>query len=150
MRKDRENHGKSKTREYRIWQNMRNRCYYLNSSEYNSHGGRGIIVCDRWKNSFLNFLEDMGLSNGLSIDRINNDGNYEPSNCRWATPAQQSLNTRRNHLLTYKGVTKTIKEWNIEKGFGRGTIPTRIKYGWSIEKIIETPSRVKSKTNINY
>lgn len=92
--------GLSKTRLHRIWQNMRNRCYYKNLPEFKYWGGRGITVCNEWKNSFLAFY-DWSMANGyndnLSIDRIDVDGNYCPDNCRWATAAEQQKNRRVNH-----------------------------------------------------
>lgn len=89
-------HGMSKSRPYRIWRNMINRCHYEKYAERHLYGGRGISVCDRWRLSFENFIADMGVpSNGLSIDRIDTDGNYEPGNCRWATAKEQSANRRK-------------------------------------------------------
>ena len=89
-------HGKSKTREYRIWAGMISRCHDVNSSSYSRYGGRGIFVCSRWRNSFENFLSDMGErpSPSHSIDRINNEKGYSPENCRWADPFQQARNKR--------------------------------------------------------
>lgn len=88
-------HGMSKTRLYRIWHNMKNRCFYTKDKHFNDYGGRGITVCDEWKNDFESFKK-WSLSNGysdeLTIDRINNDGNYEPSNCRWVTMKEQCKN----------------------------------------------------------
>jgi hypothetical protein len=92
--KERATHGKRHTRVWRIWQAMKNRCYNPNVRQYKNYGGRGIKVCDRWRNSFTAFLEDMGPkpSKKHSLDRINNIGDYEPGNCRWATVKQQNNN----------------------------------------------------------
>lgn len=100
-------HGLSRTVEHNAWWYMITRCGDPGRPEYPRYGGRGIKVCERWQ-EFVNFLADMGPrpSPRHSIDRIDNDGNYEPSNCRWATPVQQSTNTRRNVRLTYNGITK--------------------------------------------
>ena len=101
-------HGENKfgktTSEYRCWVSIRQRCYNKNTIAYKNYGGRGIVVCDRWKKSFVNFLEDMGRkgSEELSIDRINNDGNYEPVNCRWATRKEQFENNRLKRLSNGK------------------------------------------------
>lgn len=97
---------RNETVEYRAWSHMKYRCYDKRSESYKDYGGRGIKVCDRWLESFSNFLEDMGLkpSPFLSIDRIENDGNYEPSNCRWATKSQQCSNQRRQKGLKHNGV----------------------------------------------
>lgn len=104
--------GATKTYEFNVWVNMRNRCSNPKNRAFPSYGGRGIRVCDRWQ-QFTAFLEDMGRapSKGYSIDRINNDGNYEPGNCRWATKTTQARNKRTTRHVTLNGVTKPLKEW---------------------------------------
>lgn len=99
---------------YRSWRSMRNRCYNPSLPDYRNYGARGITVCDRWRDSFENFLADVGPRPGseFSIDRYpNNDGNYEPGNVRWATKKQQGNNRRGNHLITHDGRTSTVAEW---------------------------------------
>lgn len=132
-------HGMSYSRLYQVWKDMKGRCCDLNNKRYANYGGRGIKVCDEWL-TFENFckwaLSD-GYSDDLTIDRINNDGNYEPSNCRWATKKIQANNRRTNHLLTYKGETHTLKEWAEITGINYSTLVARInRLGWSIEKIL--------------
>lgn len=106
---------KNRSAEYRSWCSALVRCNNKNNRKYNDYGGRGITVCDRWANSFENFLQDMGLkpSNKHSLDRIDNDGNYEPSNCRWATPKQQTRNKRNNIWYEYDGIKEVITDWAI-------------------------------------
>ena len=88
-------HGLSDSKEHRVWQAMKSRCYYKTHNNYKDYGGRGITVCEKWKNDFMAFYKDMGkCPKGYSIDRINNDGNYEPSNCRWADQTHQNINRR--------------------------------------------------------
>lgn len=107
------NHNRTKTTEYRIWRNMRYRCNNPNSRQYQDYGGRGISVCPRW-DSFVSFLEDMGSRpKGKSIDRINNDANYEPSNCRWATMFEQNGNTRTNVMIDGKCASQIAREIGV-------------------------------------
>lgn len=140
-RKLNKTHGLSKTREYSIWCGMKDRCYNENNERYSYYGGRGIKICDRWLESFENFVKDMPPIPGpkYSIDRINNDGNYEKGNCRWATAKQQANNKSNNHLLTYKGQTKNVQEWAGFLGINRLTIKSRIKMGWTDEEILCIP-----------
>ena len=119
-------HGMAKTRVYKSWQKMHERCENINSDAYYQYGGRGISVCTRWK-SFENFLEDMGDRPAeMSLDRINYSGNYEPSNCRWATSTQQNNNMRSNNLCTYNGETYTIAQWAKIMGLPWSTMKARI------------------------
>jgi len=109
-----ERHGlyKSELKTYKVWSQMKSRCLNPNHDKYYRYGARGIRVCDRWLNSFSAFLSDMGRKpDGKTLDRRDNDGNYEPLNCRWATPAEQSNNTRRCRYYTIDGETKTIMQW---------------------------------------
>lgn len=107
-------HGLDGTRINRIYWSMKERCYNQNHHKYSRYGGRGITMCDAWKNDFMAFY-NWAIANGykdnLTIDRINNNGNYEPSNCRWATTKEQANNTSRNIRVSYKGITHTVAEW---------------------------------------
>ncbi len=136
-------HGFSRTKLYGIWKGMRQRCYNKRSIKYKDYGGRGISICDEWMKDFINFREwaiKNGYKENLSIDRKDVNGNYEPSNCRWATAKQQVRNTRVNHLLTYNGETKTIVEWSEIVGILPDTIQKRIsRCKWPVEKALMTP-----------
>jgi len=135
-------HGDSQKRLYRIWWNMIHRCEYKKSNRYKNYGGRGISVCEEWRNSYEEF-RDWALSNGysddLSIDRIDVDGNYCPKNCRWVTEEVQANNTSKNHLIYWQGKRQSLAQWEKEIGFRSGTLSQRISRGWSIEKALSTP-----------
>lgn len=130
-------HGQTNTAEYNTWCRIKARCLNPNSPRFSDYGGRGIKVCERWRDSFENFLEDMGErpSKEHSIDRIDVNGDYEPSNCRWATILEQGENRRSNIYLTYKGETHFIAEWARILGVTYATIYKRYKRGKSIEEI---------------
>lgn len=131
-------HGMSKTRIYKIWAGMHDRCYNPNRKEYESYGGRGIQVCDEWKDNFQAFYDwsmENGYSDDLSIDRENNEGNYEPSNCRWTTRKVQSDNTRQTVHITVNGDTKNIGEWAETIGVARSTISRHYKLGDVVDYI---------------
>lgn len=136
-------HGLSKTPTYQIWLGIIKRCEDEGCANYHLYGGRGIQMCRRWREDYLAFLEDMGErpSDNLSIDRIDNNGNYAPGNCRWATDTEQVNNTRRNNRLTLNGVTQNLGQWAKQTGLPRDAIFMRIKRGWSVEKALTTPLR---------
>jgi hypothetical protein len=119
--KHRETHGAINTGSYKTWRSMRGRCNDKNNNEFHRYGGRGIKICDQW-NSFDCFVSDMGeRPAGTSIDRINNDGNYEPSNCRWATAKEQSRNKRSNRFIEIDGKRKSLAEWAECNGAAKST-----------------------------
>jgi hypothetical protein len=128
-------HGMKFTAEYRAWQNMKNRCLNKNTTQYKDYGGRGIEVCSEWLECFENFFKDMGKkpSEKHSIDRIDNNGNYEPSNCRWSTRSEQNSNTRQNNFFEYKGAIKTITQWSECLGVTQKVLRNRIKRNKDID-----------------
>jgi len=136
-------HGMSNSPTYLCWYSMRQRCNNMHHQAYSEYGGRGITVCERWQNCFENFLEDMGKrpSPRHSIDRVDNDGNYEPGNCRWATVTEQGRNKRNNVLLTCQGETMCLSEWAERVGITPEGLSARLARGWSVEEILTTPSR---------
>lgn len=122
-----------------IWHNMKTRCYNPNVPNYGYYGGRGISVCEEWRNSFQAFYEwavENGYRDDLTIDRIDMNGNYEPSNCRWVDMYVQNNHSRRNHLVTHNGETKTAAEWARQYGIYRQLFTMRILRGWSFERAI--------------
>lgn len=126
-------HGETNTRLYSIWRAMKKRCYQPTSAGYKNYGGRGIVVCDDWVCSYENF-RDWALKNGykenLTLDRLNNDGNYEPSNCRFSTYIQQANNKRTNRVLTYKNVQLTEAQWCVLTNVPKTTFRRKInKFG---------------------
>ena len=137
-------HGLSKTPLYNSWRDMKIRCYNENSPSYVNYGGRGIKVCEEWLNDFMTFYKwamANGYKKGLSIDRIDVNGNYEPNNCRWVSMKVQQNNRRNNHYITYRGETHTLMEWSEITGINYDCLKTRINtLKWSIEKALTTPS----------
>lgn len=134
-------HGESDAGEYKLWRGMLGRCLNNKIKQFKDYGGRGIGVCDRWLNSYENFLSDMGRrpSSGHSLDRINNDSGYSPENCRWATKLQQARNTRRNRFLNHCGEVRTISEWAELTGLSSRLISDRLTLGWTINEALTTP-----------
>jgi hypothetical protein len=134
-------HGLKKTPEYAAWQNMKTRCGNPNYLQYSDWGGRGIRVCDRWLDPEAgpaNFIADMGPrpSDKHTIDRIDNDGDYCPENCRWATRFEQNRNQRSNVMLTHNNKTQCVADWARELSISKATISYRIKAGWTAERAL--------------
>lgn len=142
-------HGGKHTRLYNIWCGMKSRCYNKNDSHYPRWGGRGIQVCSEWLLDFDNFQVwalHNGYADNLTIDRINNDGNYCPANCRWVTVAEQNNNQRTNRLITYNGKTQNLKQWSKELHINYGTLLFRLDaLNWSIDKAFTTAVKRRVK-----
>lgn len=120
------------TSTYRAWRAMKRRCYNPNDSEFENYGARGITVCDRWLESFINFLQDMGdCPIGMSIDRIKNNESYCKENCRWIPMFDQQANKRTNVMITINGQTKHVAGWSRTSGLNPVTIRSRINLGWT-------------------
>ena len=142
-------HKETETRLYDIWCSMKRRCNNPTDNAYPRYGGRGITVCDEWNSSYENF-RDWANTNGyeayLSIDRINNDGDYCPSNCKWSTDTEQANNRRNNRLVVFNNEMHTLAEWARILGISRTTLADRIdKHHWSIEKAFTTPKKSNNK-----
>ena len=139
-------HGRSKTRIYSCWCGMKDRCYNTNKKEYKYYGGRGITVCDEWLYDFQAFYE-WAVSNGyqddLTIDRIDVNGNYTPSNCRWSSNIEQANNKRNNRYITYDGQTRTVSELARLYGIKPNTLEVRLRRGWHIEDALKQTKRRK-------
>lgn len=134
-------HGEYGTPTYNSWRKMMQRCYSENCVQWVYYGGRGINVCARW-HAYQNFKADMGRRpEGMTLDRIDTNKNYQPGNCRWATHTEQMQNKRTNVLLTLQGKTQCLTQWVRDTGIKRGTIEKRLELGWSHEKILTTPVR---------
>lgn len=135
-------HGLSNSRLCDIWNRIKQRCYNCKCNDFPYYGGRGITICDEWLHDFMLFY-NWAISNGyrdnLTIDRIDVNGNYDPSNCRWATNKAQQNNKRNNRLLTYNNKSQTIAQWADEYGMSYGKLYNRILRGWSVEKSLNTP-----------
>lgn len=141
-------HGLTGTKEHTIWSLLQGRCYNTLNKNYKRYGGRGIKVCDQWRgeSGFLTFLKDMGpCPFEYSIDRIDNNGNYEPANCRWATSKTQQNNRSNNHIIEYLGQKKTLSQWAEEYRLTADQVIMRLGLKWPIEKILNTPIRKCNK-----
>ncbi len=134
-------HGLSKTRLHRIWHSMYCRCYYKSTNQYKNYGGKGIKVCDEWKHiegfvRFYNWAINNGYSEELTLDRIDNEKDYCPDNCRWLTIKEQSNHRTNNVFYTYKGKTQTSKQWCEEYNISQTTFNDRLKRGWTLEQAL--------------
>lgn len=132
-------HGKRNTRLYNIFSKMKTRCYKPYDKHYKDYGGRGINICDEWLNDFMTFYNWAiinGYKDNLTIDRIDVNGNYEPSNCRWVTMKEQNNNTRKNASYTYNGKTQTLKQWAEEYNLNYAKLKNRRRLGWNIKDIL--------------
>ncbi len=135
-------HGLRGTAIYRSWDCMIQRCYNPKTKAYKNYGARGVTVCGQWREFkvFYAWAISSGWKKGLELDRRNNNGNYEPSNCRWVTHSENNLNKRTNRLITFNGQTKTIKEWSDLTGLRYKTVQGRLDImKWDIERVLTTP-----------
>lgn len=133
-------HGICYTRIYNIWEHIKKRCYNPKTRCYERYGGRGITMCDEWRKSpkaFYDWSMANGYADNLSIDRIDNNGNYEPSNCRWATDSEQSNNRRSCILITRNGKTQTMAQWCRELGIPYSRVQMRRSRGWSEDRLFD-------------
>lgn len=139
-------HGGRRTPEYQVWCKIKARCCNPNDIGYENYGGRGIKICDRWLHSFADFIQDLGErpSNDHSIDRVDVNGDYEPSNCRWALPDVQHNNKRNSVLLEWNGLKLTPAQWGRKLNIRAGVIRDRIQRGWSISKALSEPVKLNS------
>lgn len=143
-------HGLCRTAEYRAWQAMRLRCHNPANKAYPSYGGRGITVCDRWRDDFLAFLADMGMkpTPKHEIDRKDNDGNYEPGNCRWVTRSENDRNRRNNQWVQFRGARRLLIELCEQFEIRQDTVVWRMKSGMNIEDALGTPARPKRPNGV--
>ena len=137
--KEEQKHPLCNTRLHSIWKNMKTRCYLPSKPCFKRYGARGIVVCNDWKNSFSSFAEwaiGSGYRDSLTLDRIDNNGDYTPKNCRWVTRQRQSNNMASNHLVTFNGRTQTLMDWSRETGIPHSTLWKRLKEGWTEEEAL--------------
>lgn len=137
----RRTHGLRRTKVYKVWASMLERCQRKNHPQFNNYGGRGISVCKRWR-AFENFYRDMGEPNGRTLDRINVNGNYSPSNCRWASWKTQNRNKTNNHNVIFNGQKMTLAQLAEKQGVCYGTLHSRIRAGWTISEAAKPEKRI--------
>lgn len=139
-------HGQYKTSEFKAWQSMIQRCYNTNSHNFKLYGGRGITVCDKWRDSFESFLQDIGKkpSKKHQLDRINNNANYTPDNCRWSTPQQNSNNRRNTIYVLFNNELVTISDLSKRYNINNNILRSRIKRGWSVKQALTKPHKKRN------
>lgn len=140
--KNKNNHGLSNTKLYKIYADIKSRCFNSKKISYKNYGGRGITMCEEWLEfeNFYNWAINNGYKEGLTIERIDVNGNYEEKNCKWIPLEEQAKNRRDTHFVTYNGKTYCVTEWATIVGLKRSTLEARINnYGWNIEKALTTP-----------
>lgn len=133
---------------YGVWNQIKMRCFDKNATHYMEYGGRGISVCEEWKNDYLSFRQwaySSGYEPGLTIDRIDNDGNYEPDNCRWVDRKAQANNRRSNVMYTYNGETLNVTQWAKRFNIPPKTLFNRLYTGWDFQTAISAPKNTKRK-----
>ena len=145
-------HGMSDTPMYHKWENVKQRCLNPNHPSYHNYGGRGITLCDEWSDFliFRDWATNNGYNDSLELDRVNNDGNYEPNNCRFVTHVANNYNKRNNVLYTYRGDTLPLADLALKYRVNPNTLRTRLFRGWSISKSLEEPIRKTGRYNENY
>ena len=141
-------HGLEHTRLYRIWQGMLIRCYNPKANRYSRYGGRGIIVCDEWRNdlkAFCDWAYSNGYKDNLTLERKDNNGPYSPENCEWATQKEQMNHTSRSRYVTINGITRTVSQWAEANGIKKSAIYSRLKLGWDIERAVTEPTKKRKE-----
>ena len=138
-------HGKTKTKLFGVWAAMHNRCNNPRYPQFALYGGRGVQVCDEWGafECFELWALSAGYAEGLSIDRVNNDGHYEPTNCRWTDAYVQGANKRNNRHITHEGATRTLSEWARHGGIPTNVLHSRLRNGWPMSRAIAEPHRAR-------
>lgn len=140
-------HGETNTRLFKIWCSMHERCERAKHIHYKDYGGRGIKVCEEWKEylPFAKWARNHGYTDKLSIDRIDFDGDYAPSNCRWSTMREQQNNKRSNRVVEYRGNSYTLTQLAEKVGINKTTLKERLNVGWSVEDAVNRPIRLRTK-----
>ena len=148
--KYRQTHGRTNTPEFYIWRSMKARCYNPNSQSYKRYGARGIEVCEEWINSFETFFNDMGErpKPTFQLDRIDNEGDYFPSNCRWVSAIENGSNRENNVKLTLNNETLTEAQWCRKLGIKTGGVTKRLLKGWPLDKALQIPKLPRHKRQL--